>query len=206
MPGITPFPLARSTIFLPSVESWYSVSVNMIAPPQYSPNPLVPSNAERQRLRLSSVFSTPMDCKRRPQVPFDSSIARIPFPGVVKALTVDSSSSLYSAQCAPVAEAHAVTLDFVWPRLLSVARRAAATPTAATATRAADPKAEDCGISCEDPAAIFSAGCCTTPRSAARLRALCNGTSGVTNVGCTALIAMANQIHKTRQKCLKCAL
>merc|ERR1719414_1594173 len=99
MPGMTPFSFAKSTIFFPSVVLWYRVSVNRMAPPQKSPRPLVPSSVWRQRWRFDSVFSTPMDSRRTPQVPFDSSIARMPFPGAVIALTVARSSSLNSAQC-----------------------------------------------------------------------------------------------------------
>jgi len=107
-----------------------------------------------------------MDSKRSPHVPFDSSIAKIPLPGVVRAFTVDSSSFLYSAQCVPAAEAHVVTLDLTGPLLLAVPRLTAATPTAATATNAADPRAEPCCASFDGPADTSSAGSCTTPRSA----------------------------------------
>jgi len=75
-----------------------------MAPPQYSPRPLVPSKVSRQRWRFSSVFSTPMDWRRNPHVPLDSSIAKMPLPGIVICFTVARSSSLYSEQWAPAPE------------------------------------------------------------------------------------------------------
>ena len=49
-------------------------------------------------MRFSALFSTPMGAKRLPIVPFDSSAARMPFPGAAIALAVATSSAAYSVK------------------------------------------------------------------------------------------------------------
>ncbi len=71
-----------STIDGPLLVFWYSVSSNRMAPDMYSPKPGVVTNSSRYARRLFSVFSRPMESRRLPQVALDSSIARMPCPGL----------------------------------------------------------------------------------------------------------------------------
>mmetsp|Transcript_103484 Transcript_103484/g.221263 ORF Transcript_103484/g.221263 Transcript_103484/m.221263 type:complete len:216 (+) Transcript_103484:920-1567(+) len=188
-----PFSLARSTIFFPSVVSWYSVSVNKMAPPQNSPRPLVPSSVSRQRLRFISVFSTPMDSRRIPQVPFDSSIAKIPFPGIVSAFAVATSSSLYSAQCTPVTEARVAVLN-LWAILLPAAPyRAPIATTATSVNRAADAIIES--STCERPSA--STCICAWPNIDPRNALLVSGDEDLTGETKTGAAVQRNAMTET---------
>ena len=81
MPGTMPPSTKQSTMRLPSVVFWYSVSSNMMAPEMYSPRPGVVHSSCRYACRFTSLFSSPIDANRLPHVALDSSIARIPRPG-----------------------------------------------------------------------------------------------------------------------------
>ena len=48
----------------------------------YSPRPGVVTSSSRYARRLLSVFSRPMESRRLPQVALDSSMARMPCPGL----------------------------------------------------------------------------------------------------------------------------
>merc|ERR1719213_793386 len=62
-------------------------------PADVLPEPGVLRRSSRYSRRLDSVFSTPIESRRFPQVPLDSSMARMPLPDVAMALAVVTSSS-----------------------------------------------------------------------------------------------------------------
>lgn len=82
MPGTMFSSTKQSTISFPSVVDWYNVSSKRIAPEMYSPSPGVVHNSCLYACRFTSLFSSPIDDNRKPQVALDSSIAKIPRPGV----------------------------------------------------------------------------------------------------------------------------
>jgi hypothetical protein len=86
MPGMIFWSFITCTKDLPELVFWNSVSSNRIAPEMYWPRPGVVSSSSRYARRLSSVFSTPMESRRLPQVALDSSMARMPRPGDATAL------------------------------------------------------------------------------------------------------------------------
>mmetsp|Transcript_41691 Transcript_41691/g.46464 ORF Transcript_41691/g.46464 Transcript_41691/m.46464 type:complete len:139 (-) Transcript_41691:132-548(-) len=66
-----------------------------MAPEIQSPIFSVVKSSWRHSRRLSSLFTSPMDSKRVPTVPVDSSQARRPFPGITIAAAVAFNSSEY---------------------------------------------------------------------------------------------------------------
>jgi len=80
---------------LPAGSSWKRVSSYRIAPEMYWLRPGVVKSRLRHVWRFVSVFSRPMDSKRLPTVPVDSSQANRPLPGATIFFAVSTSSSAY---------------------------------------------------------------------------------------------------------------
>merc|ERR1719271_1676623 len=88
-------PLSTSTKGLPAGSSWKRVSSYRIAPEMYWLMPGVVKRRLRHVWRFASVFSRPMDSRRLPTVPVDSSQAKRPLPGSTMEFAVWTSSSAY---------------------------------------------------------------------------------------------------------------
>jgi len=94
IPGIIPLSVNNSAKFLPSLVAYLTDSENIMTPDtDFSISGAV-NNTSLYLLLFSSVFSTLMGTNFFPRVPWDSSAAKIPFPGVHIFLAVSASSFL----------------------------------------------------------------------------------------------------------------
>ncbi len=106
MPGTMFCSFKQSTMSLPSLVDWYRVSSKSIAPEIYSPSPGVVHSSCRYAWRLTSVLSRPIDANRKPHVALDSSMARIPRPGVAIVFCKYRHSKIHQAVNTPFIQGH----------------------------------------------------------------------------------------------------